>query len=143
MWNEFKTFINKGNVIELAVAFILAAAFGAVIKGFVDWIIMPPIGKLLGGADFSSLYINMSDTTYPSAAAAQAAGAPGIYYGQFLNAVITFLIIAFVMFLVVKAYNASRSDKAVATKDCPHCLSTIPLGAVRCPACTSELGPAA
>src|SRR5690348_2847224 len=99
MWKEFKTFISQGNIIELGVAFILASAFGAVVKGLVDWIVMPPIGKVLGGVDFTSLYINLSDTSYPSAAVAQAAGAPGIYYGQFLNVVITFLVIAFVMFL--------------------------------------------
>ena len=139
MLKEFKTFINQGNVIELAVAFILATSFAAVVKGLVDWIVMPPIGKLLGGADFSSLYINLSDTAYPSAAIAQAAGAPGIYYGQFLNAVITFLVVAFVMFLVVKAYNASKPAAATTTKECPHCLSTISIGATRCPACTSEL----
>lgn len=140
MWKEFRDFINKGDVIELAVAFIMAAAFAAVIKGLVDWIVMPPIGKLLGGVDFSSLYVNLSDTDYPSALAAQASGAPGIYYGQFLNAVLTFLIIAFVMFLVVKAYNATRPDTVTTTKKCPHCLSTIPIGATRCPACTSDLG---
>jgi large conductance mechanosensitive channel len=139
MWKEFKTFISQGNVIELAVAFIIATAFGVVVKGLVDWIVMPPIGKLLGGADFTSLYINLSDTSYPSAAVAQAAGAPGIYYGQFINALITFLVVAFVVFLIVKAYNASKPAKAVTTKECLHCLSTIPLGATRCPACTSDL----
>ncbi|MBF6614864.1 MAG: large conductance mechanosensitive channel protein MscL [Chloroflexi bacterium] len=139
MFSEFKTFINKGNVIELAVAFILATAFASLVKGLVDWILMPPIGLLLGGVDFSGLYINLSSTSYPSAVAAQAAGAPGIYYGLFLNAVITFLVVAFIMFLVVKAYNASRPAKAGNTKECPRCISTIPLGATRCPACTSDL----
>jgi large conductance mechanosensitive channel len=139
MWNEFRTFISKGNVIELAVAVIIATAFGAVVKGLVDWIIMPPIGKVLGGVDFSNLYINLSGTAYPSAVEAQAAGASGIYYGLFLNTVITFLIVAFVMFLIVKAYNASKPEKATTTKECPYCLSTIQLGATRCPACTSEL----
>jgi len=139
MWNEFRTFISKGNVIELAVAVLIATAFGAVVKGLVDWIVMPPIGKVLGGVDFSSLYINLSGIEYPSAMEAQAAGASGIYYGLFLNTVITFLIVAFVMFLIVKAYNASKPEKATTTKECPFCLSTIPLGATRCPACTSEL----
>lgn len=139
MFSEFKTFINQGNVIELAVGFILATAFAALVKGLVDWIIMPPIGLLLGGVDFSGLYINLSSTGYASAVAAQEAGAPGIYYGLFLNALITFLVVAFVMFLVVKAYNASRPAKASNTKECPRCLSTIPIGATRCPACTSDL----
>ncbi|HKP55039.1 MAG TPA: large conductance mechanosensitive channel protein MscL [Chloroflexia bacterium] len=139
MWKEFRTFISKGNVIELAVALIMAAAFGAVVKGLIDWIIMPPIGKALGGVDFSSLYINLSGTDYPSAVEAQAAGASGIYYGQFLNTVITFLVLAFVMFLLVKAYNSTKPDKATTTKECPFCLSTIPIGASRCPSCTSEL----
>jgi large conductance mechanosensitive channel len=139
MWNEFKAFISKGNVIDLAVAFIMATAFAAVIKGLVDWIIMPPIGLLLGGVDFNGLYINLSSTSYPSAAAAMAANAPGIYYGMWINSIITFLIIALVMFLVVRAYNASQPKAAVETKKCPYCVSEIPLGATRCPNCTSQL----
>jgi large conductance mechanosensitive channel len=139
MWNEFKAFISKGNVIDLAVAFIMATAFGAVIKGLVDWIIMPPIGLLLGGVDFNGLYINLSNKTYASAAEAMAANAPGIYYGMWINTIITFLIIAFVMFLVVRAYNATQPKAAVETKKCPYCLSEIPIGATRCPNCTSQL----
>lgn len=139
MWNEFKAFISKGNVIDLAVAFIMATAFAAVIKGLVDWIIMPPIGLLLGGVDFNGLYINLSSTSYPSAAAAMAANAPGIYYGMWINTIITFLIVAFVMFLVVRAYNATQPKAAVETKKCPYCVSEIPLGATRCPNCTSQL----
>src|SRR6476620_215211 len=100
MWGEFKAFINKGNVIELAVAFIMATAFGAVIKGLVGWIIMPPIGLALGGVDFNGLYINLSNKTFASAAEALAANAPGIYYGAWINTIITFLIIALVMFFV-------------------------------------------
>ena len=139
MWSEFKAFINKGNVIDLAVAFILATAFAAVIKGLVDWIIMPPIGMLLGGVDFNGLYINLTNTTYPSAAAAMAVNAPGIYYGAWINTIITFLIVAFVMFLVVRAYNSTQPKAAVETKKCPYCLSEIPIGATRCPNCTSQL----
>jgi len=139
MWGEFKEFISKGNVIELAVAFILAAAFAAVVKGLVDWIVMPPIGLLLGGVDFAGLYVNLSNATYPSAADAMKANAPGIYYGAWINTIITFVIIALVMFFIVRAYNKSKPAAAVTTKDCPYCLSSIPLGATRCPACTSEL----
>ena len=139
MWNEFKAFISKGSVIDLAVAFIMATAFAAVIKGLVDWIIMPPIGMLLGGVDFNGLYINLTNTTYPSAAAAMAANAPGIYYGAWINTIITFLIVALVMFLVVRAYNATQPQAAVETKKCPYCLSEISIGATRCPNCTSQL----
>jgi large conductance mechanosensitive channel len=139
MWGEFKKFINEGNVIELAVAFILATAFAAVVKGLVDWIIMPPIGLLLGGTDFSGLYINLSSTSYPNATEAMNAKAPGIYYGAWLNTLITFLIVALVMFFIVRAYNRTKPAAAVTTKDCPYCLSSVPLGATRCPACTSEL----
>jgi large conductance mechanosensitive channel len=142
MWTEFKKFINEGNVIELAVAFIMAAAFGAVVKGLVDWIVMPPIGMLLGGVDFNGLYLNLGSKSYPSAAEALAANAPGIYYGMWLNTLITFLVIAFVMFLIVRAYNNSRPKAAATTKDCPYCVSSIPVGATRCPACTSQLGAA-
>lgn len=141
MFSEFKKFINQGNVMELAVAFILATAFAAVIKSLVDNVIMPPIGALFGGVDFASLYINLSDTTYPSYAAALAAGAPVIGYGVFINNVITFIIVALVIFFIVRAYNASRLKPVpeVSTKDCPFCLTAIPLAATRCPACTSEL----
>src|SRR5215212_4218431 len=108
MWAEFKKFINEGDVIELAVAFIMATAFGAVVKGLVDWIVMPPIGMVLGGVDFTGLYIPLGSKAYPSAAEALAANAPGIYYGMWINTIITFLVIAFVMFLVVRAYNSTR-----------------------------------
>ena len=112
MWSEFKKFIAKGNVIELAVGFILATSFAAVVKGLVEWIIMPPIGKLLGGVDFAGLYINLDSKGYASAADALAANAPGIYYGAWLNTIITFVIIAFVMFLVVQAYNRTQPKAA-------------------------------
>jgi large conductance mechanosensitive channel len=127
MINEFKAFINKGNVLDLAVAVILGAAFGAVVKSLVDDIVMPPIGKLLGGVDFKALTIDLGGAT--------------INYGNFINTVITFLIVAFVLFLIIRAYNRARPPTAAetVTKDCPYCLSTIPLGATRCPNCTSEL----
>jgi len=138
---DFKKFINQGNVIELAVGFIIATAFAAVVKALVENVIMPPIGALLGGIDFASLYINLSNKTYPSFSEALKAGAPVIGYGVFLNAVITFLIIALIMFLIVRAYNRMQPAPvpAVNTKECPYCLSTIHAKATRCAACTSEL----
>ncbi|HEX8218961.1 MAG TPA: large conductance mechanosensitive channel protein MscL [Chloroflexia bacterium] len=144
MFNEFKKFINRGNVIELAVAFVIGTAFAAVVKSLVDNIIMPPIGALLGGLDFTSLYINLSSTTYPTYAAAREAGAPVIGYGTFINAVITFLIVSFVVFLLVRAYNKGVKQPApeVDTKDCPYCMTAIAIKATRCPACTSELAAA-
>ncbi len=138
MFKEFKTFISQGNVLELAIAFIVATAFAAVISSLVKDIIMPPIGLVLGGLDFSNLYINLSGKSYPSLAAAQAAGAPTINYGVFLNTAINFLIVAFVMFLIIRSYNKAR-PKPVNTRECPFCLSTIPLQASRCPNCTSDL----
>jgi large conductance mechanosensitive channel len=141
MFDEFKKFINQGNVIELAVGFILATAFAAVIKTLVDNVIMPPIGAALGGTDFASLYINLSSKSYASFADALKAGAPVIGYGLFLNAVISFLIVALVMFLIVQAYNRAKAAPvpAVDTKECPYCLTTIPAKATRCGACTSQL----
>ena len=139
MWNEFKGFAFKGSFLELAVAFVIGAAFAAVVTSLVTDIIMPPVGLLLGGVDFSSLYINLSGTAYPSLAAAKAAGAPTINYGLFINTLITFLIVAFVLFLIVRAYNRMRPEVVVPTKDCPYCASSIPLAAARCPNCTSQL----
>jgi len=138
MWNDFKSFINKGNVIELAVAFILGGAFAAVITSLVKDIIMPVVSLATGGADFANWFISLNGQSYPTLAAAQAAGAATLNFGLLINAFITFLIVAFAVFLIVRAYNASR-PKAADTKDCPYCVSTIPLGATRCPACTSEL----
>jgi large conductance mechanosensitive channel len=139
VFNDFKKFINQGNVLELAVGFIIATAFAAVIKSLVDNVIMPPIGALLGGIDFSSLYINLSGTSYKSYADALAAGAPVIGYGVFINTIITFIIVAFIVFLIVRAYNRSRPAAEVAVKDCPYCYGSIPIKATRCPACTSQL----
>jgi len=142
MWKELRDFIAKGNLVEIAVAFIMGVAFGAVVKSFVYDIIMPVIGKLVGNVDFASLYINLSGTPYPSAQAAREAGAAAIYYGTFVNAFINFLIIACVMFLIVKGVMRLRRPKeapAPTAKECPYCKTQIPIGAVRCPNCTSQL----
>jgi large conductance mechanosensitive channel len=145
MWKEFREFIERGNVIELAVAFVMGAAFGRVVTSLVDDIIMPPLGLLLGRVDFTNLYISLSGQPYPSLAAAKAAGAPTINYGVFINTVITFLIVAFALFLVIRAFNRlKRREQGAApsepvTKNCPYCLSSIPRKATRCPDCTSEL----
>jgi large conductance mechanosensitive channel len=127
MINEFKAFINKGNVLDLAVALILGTAFGAIVKSLVDDIIMPPVGKLIGGVDFKALTIDLGGAT--------------INYGNFINTIITFVIVAFALFLIIRAYRRMRppTPAEVATKECPYCLSTIPLGASRCPNCTSQL----
>jgi large conductance mechanosensitive channel len=142
MWKEFKDFIMRGNVVDLAVAVIIGGAFGKIITSLVNDIIMPPIGLLLGGVDFANLFIDLSGKGYASLADAQAAGAPTINYGLFINAVIDFLIVALVIFLVIKAINKMKKPAPVAapsTKECPRCLSTIPLAATRCPHCTSDL----
>jgi large conductance mechanosensitive channel len=142
MLKEFKEFILRGNVLDLAVAVIIGAAFGAIVNSFVQDILMPPIGLLLGRVDFSNLFINLSGTPYTSLADAKAAGAATINYGLFLNAIINFLIISLAIFLVVKAANKlqkPRPAEAPTTKECPYCCSTIPIKATRCPNCTSEL----
>jgi len=143
MFKEFKEFIAKGNVIDLAVGIVIGAAFGKIVTSFVEDILMPPIGLLLGKMDFSNMFINLSGQEFDSLAAAKAAGAATINYGLFLNALINFLIIAFAIFLVVKSVNRLRKAQeaeAPATKDCPFCASSIPAAAKRCPQCTSELG---
>lgn len=142
MWKEFRDFIAKGNLVEIAVAFIMGAAFGAVVRSFVFDLIMPIIGKLVGNVDFSNLFVVLTGESYPSAQAARDAGAAAIYYGAFINTLINFLIIAFVMFLLVKAVMRMRKPKeapAPTTKECPYCKTQIPIHAMRCPNCTSEL----
>ena len=142
MLKEFKEFALKGSVLDLAVGFIIGAAFVAVVNSFVKDIIMPPIGMLLGGVDFTNLFISLDGQTYPSLAAATAAGAPTINYGVFINTIINFVIVAFVLFLVIKQVNRLKKAPAPAdptTKECPHCFTTIPLKASRCPSCTSQL----
>jgi len=142
MFKEFKEFALKGNVLDMAVGIIIGAAFGTVVKSLVDDVVMPPIGLLLGKVDFSSLFINLSGQEFTSLAEAKKAGAAVIGYGAFLNNVLSFLIVALAVFLLVKAMNRLRRQQAEAapeTKDCPHCLSTVPLAATRCGHCTSEL----
>jgi large conductance mechanosensitive channel len=145
MFKEFREFIARGNVIDLAVAVVIGAAFGKIVTTLVEGIIMPPIGMLTGGLDFNSMFymLDASKGVPASLADAKAKGIPVIAYGQFINDAINFLIIAFVIFLVVKRYNRLKSkqatDDAPTTKDCPYCLSTIPLKATRCAHCTVEL----
>jgi large conductance mechanosensitive channel len=148
MLKEFREFIARGNVIDLAVAVIIGAAFGKIVTTLVDGVVMPPIGLVTGGVDFNSLFLvlDSSKGAPASLAEAKARGVPVIAYGQLINDVITFLIIAFVVFLVVRAYNRLKSkqatDAAPTTKDCLHCLSTIPLKATRCASCCADLGAA-
>ena len=144
--NEFKQFIMRGNVLDLAIGIIIGAAFNGIVQSLVNDIIMPPIGRILNNVDFSSLYINLSGGHYASLDEAKAAGAATINYGTFINTLINFLIIAFVVFLIVKWFNRmvrqeekEEAPAAPTTKECPYCLSTIPIGATRCAHCTSQL----
>ena len=141
MLKEFRDFIARGNVIDLAVAVIIGAAFGKIVTSLVDEIIMPPIGLLIGKVDFSSLFIDLSGQHPASLAEAKTKGLPVIGYGAFVNDVLTFVIIAFVIFLVVKAINRLKREEAAAStaKDCPYCLSSIPVAATRCSGCCSDL----
>jgi large conductance mechanosensitive channel len=142
MVKEFRDFIARGNVLDLAVAVIIGAAFGKIISSLVDGILMPPIGMLLGNVDFSSLFIvlDRSKGIPESLAAAKTAGIPVIAYGAFLNDVVNFLIVAFAIFLVVKQANRFKAPApAATTAPCPKCLSSIPIGATRCAACCVDL----
>ena len=145
MLKEFKTFIMRGNVLDLAVAVIIGAAFGKIVSLLVSEVLMPPLGLVLGNVDFSNLFINLSSVPYPSLAAAKAAGAATINYGLFLNAVVDFLIVAFVIFLLIRAVarlkrrEATPAPAAPGTRECPYCLSQVPVKATRCAFCTSEL----
>jgi large conductance mechanosensitive channel len=138
---EFKEFAMRGSVLDLAVGVIIGVAFGKVVSSLVDDVIMPPIGRLLGHADFSNLFINLSDKSYASLAAAKAAGAPTLNYGNFLNTIINFLIVAFAVFLLVRAVNKWMPKPAapVTTKDCPQCAMPIPVAAKKCGHCTSAV----
>jgi len=142
---EFREFIARGNVIDLAVAVVIGAAFGKIITSLVEGIVMPPIGLIFGKVDFASMFyvLDSSKGVPASLAEAKAKAIPVLAYGQFINDIINFLIIAFVVFLIVRRYNRLKSkqptDKAPTTKDCPFCLSTIPLKATRCKECTSQL----
>ena len=141
MLNEFKAFIIRGNVLDLAVAVIMGGAFGAVVNSLVNDVIMPMVGKLTGGVDFSNLFINLSGGTFASLADAKKAGAATINYGVFINTIITFLIVGFVMFMIIRAANElQRKPKPTpTTKTCPYCKSTIAIDATRCAFCTSQL----
>ncbi len=145
MWNEFKKFAMRGNVIDLAIGVIIGAAFGKIVSSLVNDVIMPPIGLILGRVNFSNLYFSLNGQKYATLADAQAAGAPTLNYGVFLNNVIDFLIVAFIIFLITREINKfSKKDEAPAaptTHECPYCLSQIPLKATRCPHCTSEVSP--
>jgi large conductance mechanosensitive channel len=129
----------RGNVLDLAIAVIMGAAFAPIVNSLVNDIVMPPIGALLGSVDFSNLFLNLSGQAYPSLKAAREAGAPVIAYGIFLNNVINFLIIAFVVFQIVRIANRFKTEAPAAAKDCPHCGMSIPIKATRCPHCTSQL----
>ena len=144
MLKEFKAFIMRGNVLDLAIGIIIGGAFGKIITSLVNDIIMPPIGLLLGKVDFSSLYINLSGQAFASLADAKAAGAPTINYGAFINSVVDFVIVALVIFLLIRQVNKMTVKPAPApaaptTKECPFCTSAIPVQATRCPNCTSQL----
>jgi large conductance mechanosensitive channel len=142
MLKEFREFAIKGNAVDLAVGVIIGAAFGAIVTSLVNDMIMPPIGRLLGGVDFSNLFVVLGHGSYPSLKAAKEAGAATINYGVFLNTVINFVIVAFSVFLLVKGVNQLKREApaaAPATKDCPFCATSIPVKATRCPHCTSIL----
>jgi large conductance mechanosensitive channel len=142
MFKEFKEFITRGNVVDLAVGVIVGAAFGKIVTSLVNDIIMPPIGLLLNGVDFKNLFVSLNGQPYTSLELAQAAGAPTLNYGLFINNVIDFVIVALVIFLMIRAVNRLRKPAPApeaTTKECPFCHTTIPLKATRCPNCTSEL----
>ncbi len=145
MLKEFKEFAMRGNVLDMAVGIIIGAAFGKIVSSLVDDVIMPPIGRALGHVDFSNLFINLSETSYPTIAAAKAAGAPTLNYGLFLNTLINFLIVAFAIFLMLRVVNrwllkpAPVPVAAPTTRDCPLCLMAIPIAAKKCGHCTSAV----
>jgi len=141
MFKEFKEFAMKGNVVDMAVGVIIGAAFGKVITSLVNDIIMPPIGLVLGKMDFSNFFLNLSGKPYGSLAEAKAAGAATMNFGVFFNTILDFLIVAFAIFFVIKQINRLRRapEAAPTTKECPYCVSAIPLKAMRCPQCTSEI----
>ncbi|PWT83371.1 MAG: large conductance mechanosensitive channel protein MscL [Acidobacteria bacterium] len=144
MLKEFREFIARGNVIDLAVAVVIGAAFGKIVTSLVEGIIMPPLGLLLGRVDFSNLFIDISGQHPVSLADAQLRGLPVIAYGAFINDIVNFLVIAFVIFLIIREINRrKKQDEAVTTKDCQYCLSAIPIGATRCAHCCAELPAAA
>lgn len=141
MLREFREFAMRGNLLDMAIGIIMGAAFGRMISSLVNDVVMPPIGLALGGLDFANLFVTLKGGPYPSVAAAKAVGAPTINYGIFINAIIDFVVVAFVIFLLIRQVNRMQrgAEAAPTTKPCPYCLSVIPLGAVRCPNCTSDL----
>ena len=152
MLKDFKEFVMRGNVVDMAIGIVIGAAFGGIVKSFVDDVLMPPIGLLLGNVDFSNLFITLKEGAkaagpYASLAAAKTAGAVTLNLGVFINTIISFVIIAFAVFLVIKGINRMKREQAAppaepTTRECPFCRSEIPLKASRCPHCTSELGAA-
>ena len=146
MLKDFRDFAARGNVIDLAVGVIIGAAFGKIVTSAVDDLIMPPIGMALGGVDFKDLFVALNGAAYPSLAAAKAAGAPVVAYGNFINTIIQFLIVAFVVFLMVRQFNRLKTPVPSApqdeSRDCPFCISKISRKATKCPNCTSALQPA-
>jgi large conductance mechanosensitive channel len=144
MFQEFKKFLMRGNVVDLAVGLVIGAAFTVVVTSFVNDLLMPPVGLLLGRVNFTDLFVSLDGRSFPSLAAAKAAGAPTLNYGAFVTAIINFIIIGFAVFLVVRAVNRLAAPRPTppppaTTQECPYCVMTIPLRAVRCPHCTSEL----
>jgi large conductance mechanosensitive channel len=143
MWKEFRDFAMRGNVIDLAIGIVIGAAFGKIVTSFVNDILMPPLGLLLGKVDFSNIFINLSGGHYASLAEAKAAGAPTINVGLFINTILDFLIVAFAIFLLIRQINRLKGPKPEApppaTKECPYCFTSIPIKATRCPSCTSAL----
>ena len=147
MVEEFKTFIMRGSVIDMAVGVIIGGAFGKIITSLVNDVLMPPIGLLLGKVDFSNLFLNLSGITFQSLKEAQAMGAPTLYYGMFINNVINFIIVAFVIFMVIKQVNYLQKFQAKpaaqpavpTTKECKYCFSVVPIKATKCAHCTSQL----
>ena len=146
MWKEFKEFAMRGNVIDMAIGIIIGGAFNTIVKSLIDDILMPPLGLALNRVNFTDLFINLSGGTYASLADAQAAGAATINYGLFINNVLSFVVVAIVMFLIVREMNEMRRKQEKpappaepTTKDCPYCLTKIPIKATRCPSCTSQL----
>lgn len=147
MVKEFKEFAMRGNVVDMAVGIIIGGAFGKIVSSMVNDVLMPPIGKAMGGVNFSDLFVVLGSGDYASLKAAKDAGAAVVAYGQFINVVIDFIIVAFCIFLLIKAMNAMKKKPAPTpatgpiSKDCPYCLSTIPIKAMRCAHCTAELKP--
>ena len=149
MFKDFKEFIMRGNVVDMAIGIVIGAAFGTIVKSFVDDVLMPPIGLLLGNVDFANLFMVLKEGTkvtgpYASLAAAKAAGAVTLNWGTFINTIISFIIIAFAVFLIIKAINRMKREKEApaaegTTKECPFCFITSPIQASRCPHCTSQL----